>query len=105
MLSWFQSTDLSLPSSIIVPFSQSTSPLVLVGEVGLVGAVEGGVQGLDSLGIAAAFDYNNNSRLTDSTKEFNKTAENVHDRGPNSSFLRRVSLGGHPVKGTSKPPG
>lgn len=38
------------------PFSQSINPLVLVGDVGLVGAVEGGVSGPELDGIALKCD-------------------------------------------------
>ena len=47
----FFSSHSSSISSTTLPFSQSIKPSVSVGDVGLVGAVEGGVSGPETLGM------------------------------------------------------
>ena len=53
----------SSSSSTTLPFSQSVKPSVLVSDVGLVGAVEGGVAGPEALGMVERRCHGVNSKI------------------------------------------
>ena len=50
-------------SSSILPFSQSIKSSVVVGDVGLVGTVEGGVAGPGAIGIVVEQDYHYHEKV------------------------------------------